>query len=398
MGRAEPGDASVVRVPAAIDRVRVGIVCDLREEGWPSMDLMADMLLHALPAVAGGRVEATRLGPPMVRRWTRLPVIGAGARAGLGDRLMSRLWDYPRWLARRTHDFDVFHIVDHSYAHLVRVLPADRVVVTCHDLDAFQPALLDGSRRLRPSRWLAHHVLGGLTRAAHIACVSHATKFELIATGVVPPNRVSVVYEGIHPSCSPALAAHTRSQSVHDPEILHVGSTVPRKRIDVLLEMFAGVRAKFSGARLLRAGGPMSPAHRALAKRLRIADAIEEMPFLDRDALAAVYRRASVLVLPSDREGFGLPVAEAMACGTPVVASAIPALREIGGGAAIYCAPGNVAAWVEAVTVLLRERQHDAPAHAARRQRCIENAARFSWDTCASEMATLYESLERRAC
>ena len=74
--------------------VRVGVVCDLREEGWHSMDLVADMLLDALPSVSAGTIEATRLRPPMVRRWTRLPVVGSGSRARLGDRLTDdRQWD-----------------------------------------------------------------------------------------------------------------------------------------------------------------------------------------------------------------------------------------------------------------------------------------------------------------
>ncbi len=82
----------------AVKPVRVGVVCDMREEGWHSMDLVADMLLELLPSVAGGDVVATRLRPPMIRRWTRLPIVGAGGRAQLGDRLTGRLWDYPRWL------------------------------------------------------------------------------------------------------------------------------------------------------------------------------------------------------------------------------------------------------------------------------------------------------------
>src|SRR5687767_2763571 len=94
----------------AMKPVRVGIVCDLREEGWHSMDLVADMLLELLPTVSGGEIVPTRLRPTMIRRWTRIPVVGGGGRAQLGDRLMGRLWDYPRWLRPLRDEFDIFHI------------------------------------------------------------------------------------------------------------------------------------------------------------------------------------------------------------------------------------------------------------------------------------------------
>ena len=92
------------------------------------MDLIADMLMDALPHVAGSPIAATRLCPSMVPRWSRLPLVGGAERARLVDRLTGRLWDYPRWLAPHARDFDLFHIVDHSYAHLLRVLPAERTI------------------------------------------------------------------------------------------------------------------------------------------------------------------------------------------------------------------------------------------------------------------------------
>ena len=355
-------------MPASMKPIRVGVICDLREEGWHSMDLVADMLMDALPAVAGGAVCATRLCPPMVSRWSRLPIVGQTDRARLGDRLTGRLWDYPRWLAPRAADFDVFHIVDHSYAHLVRVLPADRTIVTCHDLDAVQAALPQNRKRLDPGRVLAAFILDGLARAAHVACVSHATKTELFATGRVDAGRVSVVYEGVHPSCTPEEGWAEAQPHRESPAILHVGSTIPRKRIDVLLEVFAGVRRDIGDVRLVRVGGPMADEHRALARSLGVLDAVTEMPFVDRADLAAIYRRAALVVLPSDREGFGLPVVEAMACGTPVIASAIPALQEVGGDAATYCAPGDIQGWIAAVVGLLRERHAEPIAWQARRR------------------------------
>lgn len=374
--------------------VRVGVVCDLQEEGWHSMDLVADMLLDALPSVSAGRIVATRLRPPMTRRWTRLPVVGRGNRAHLGDRLTGRLWDYPRWLAPRRAEFDVFHIIDHSYAHLVRALPADRTIVTCNDTDAFEAARSGSASRLDPSRLLAAHVLDGISRASHVACISEATRQDLISTGRVDPSRTSVVYLGAHPSCTPEpdAAADDEIDGLLGPrgfELLHVSSTIPRKRIDVLLEVFSKFRSVHPDARLVRVGGALTQDQQALAARLNIRDAIVPVPFLERRPLAALYRRASVVLLPSDREGFGLPVVEAMACGTPVVASDIPALREVGGTAAIYAPPGDVSRWVETLLQFRRD-QSDPMIRERRRQACIRNAMKFDWTQYAAQMSHLY--------
>lgn len=378
---------------APLKPIRVAVVCDLREEGWHSMDLMADMLMDTLPAVAHGVCEVSRLCPPMVARWSRLPIIGRTPRARLGDRLTGRLWDYPRWLVPRVPDFDVFHILDHSYAHLVRVLPADRTVVTCYDLDAVRARPASRAHRL-PARLLSAQILKGLGRAAHVACVSHATRTELLETGQVDADRVSVVYAGVHPSCSPENGgAEARTGVRSAPELLHVGSTIPRKRIDVLLEMLAGVRRAVPDVRLTRVGGKMTSEQRALARTLGVLDAVTEMPFMERNDLAALYRRASLVVLPSDREGFGLPVVEALACGTPVVASAIPALQEVGGDGVTYCTPGDVQAWIEAASGLLRERETEPTAWQVRRQRALAASSRFSWTTYATEMTRVYRAL-----
>jgi glycosyltransferase involved in cell wall biosynthesis len=374
--------------------VRVGVVCDMREEGWHSMDLVADMLLDLLPSIAPDDVIATRLRPPMIRRWTRLPIVGAGGRAQLGDRLTGRLWDYPRWLKPRRGDFDVFHIVDHSYAHLVRALPAERTIVTCNDTDAFEAARGGAASRLDPLRLLAAHVLDGISRASHVACISEATRQDLIATGRVDPSRTSVVYLGAHPACTPAPDAKAdadidRQLGARRFEVLHVSSTIPRKRIDVLLEMFSRFHRMHPDARLVRVGGALTREQQRLAERLNVTGALVQLPFQERPQLAALYRRASVVVLPSDREGFGLPVVEAMACGTPVIASDIPALREVGGTAALYAPPGDVSRWVEALEQLEVE-QRDPAARERRRAACVSAAAKFDWRRYAAQMAALY--------
>ena len=109
--------------------------------------------------------------------------------------------------------------------------------------------------------------------------------------------------------------------------------------------------------------------------------------------LAALYRRAALLLMPSEAEGFGLPLVEAMACATPVIASDIPVLREIGADAAVYCAVADVPAWSTALAALLRERAANPERWAARRDVAIRQASRFSWATYADRCAALYREI-----
>ena len=126
------------------------------------MDLIGDMLMQMLPDVSDGKVEAVQLRPAMHRRFSTLPLVGQHSRMYLADRLTARLWDYPRWLAPRVGEFDVFHVIDHSYAHVTRVLPAARTVVTCNDVDAITAALPE-TRAFGPDRLLANSVLNGVS-------------------------------------------------------------------------------------------------------------------------------------------------------------------------------------------------------------------------------------------
>jgi glycosyltransferase involved in cell wall biosynthesis len=124
--------------------------------------------------------------------------------------------------------------------------------------------------------------------------------------------------------------------------------------------------------------------------RLGLHDHVAVLPFVDRRVLAAIYRRAAVLLQPSDREGFGLPVAEAMACGTAVVASDIAALREVGGDAATYCPVGDVDVWMSTVAALLEERATNPDRWRARRTAGFAQAQRFNWQEHARRMTDVY--------
>ena len=245
--------------------LRVGLVCDLAEESWPSMDLVAERLDHHLRTDHASTIAVTRLCPPLVPRLSRVPGVAPRGIGWTADRLLNRYLDYPRWLRgeRVAARFDLLHVVDHSYAHLVHGLPARRSVVTCHDLDAFQ-AVIDplASRRSPLLRPMARYTLDGLAAAARVVCDSRAVRDELLAHRLVRADRVVVIPNGVHPSRSadPAAAADAAATALlgepssEAPELLHVGSTIPRKRIDRLFRVFAGVTQATPGARLVRVG------------------------------------------------------------------------------------------------------------------------------------------------
>jgi glycosyltransferase involved in cell wall biosynthesis len=375
--------------------VRVGIVADYREENWPSMDLMADMLLQHVPSATDG-VTAVRIEAPFSHRVGRLTGRGEPA---VTDRILNRFYDYPRWLRSQDFDVDLFHIIDHSYAHLVHALPRERTIVTCHDIDAFLSLTGAPTGSLLPKRFV-RQALSGLRSAQVITCDSEATRTDLIVNGLVPEEQVVVVPLGAHPACTPAAdaSADARADDMLGPrdrfvDLLHVGSTVPRKRLDMVLRISAAVRSRFPELRLVRVGGPLTTEQREEAARVGMSDRLVELPFLDRDVLAAVYRRAALVLIPSDREGFGLPAVEATACGTPVIASDIPAIVEVGGNAVVFCPRGDLAAWSDATTRLLRERHEDPARWRERREACVRHGERFTWEQCGARMRAIYASV-----
>lgn len=365
--------------------LRVALVADLSSERWPSMDLVADMLFANLRTDRDLQVDMLR---PTLRN--RRPGIG---------RYVNRYWDYARWLRSRSHDFDIFHVVDHSYAHLVHVLPAQRTLVTCHDTDAFMP-LVDA--RVVPTRLpkaVTRLILSGMRKAACVACDSTATFDELRQFDLADADRMTVVPLGVHPALlaepdadsDAVIDAHVGVRRNDVIELLHVGSCIKRKRIDVLLRVLHAVRSVEPRARLLKAGGTLTPEQVVLAQSLGVSDHIVQLPFLDVRSLAALYRRANAVLVTSEREGFGLPVVEALAAGVGVVATDIPVLREAGGTDASFAPLDDIDRWRDTLLQVLRE----APAtQTARLARAESQSQRFRWSECADHMARLYRRVD----
>lgn len=374
--------------------LHLAVLLDPLEEGWPSMDLAGEALVEQLRGPLAERVRVEVLRPRLVPLARRMPVLRERGRLALNvDRVLTRFGTYPVQAAL-SRGAQAFHVVDHSYAQLVHALPAGCTGVYCHDVDAFR-SLLEPEREPRPAwfRAMAWAALKGLQRAALVFHSTRAVREELLRHGVVPAERLVHAPLGVAAEFSPEPAPGDTSGQVlrplgGRPYLLHVGSSLGRKRLDVLFEVFAAVRRKHPELRLVQQGAELTPALRAQVERLGLGDALLQPPKLERATLAGLYRGARAVLVTSEAEGFGLPVIEALACGAPVVASDIPVLREVGGEAVAYAPAGQVEAWTEAVCRLL-----ESPEWPEARIRRLEQARRYSWETHARTILGAYERL-----
>jgi glycosyltransferase involved in cell wall biosynthesis len=250
--------------------------------------------------------------------------------------------------------------------------------------------LLEPDHERRP-RWfqaMSRRILRGMQKAAVVFCSTRITERRILQLGLIDQARLLYAPYGISPEFVPSPnypASEASHRPGNDPFLLHVGSCIPRKRIDVLLEVFAKVRTRLPELRLVQVGGQWTGEQLKQMTQLGIASAVRQFSGLDRETLAHFYRQARIVLQPSEAEGFGLPVIEALACGAMVVASDIPVLREVGSDAIVYCPVADVPRWVATIEKLLLH-----PAEAPDPKRRLAQARRFSWEHHAETIFQAY--------
>lgn len=290
-----------------------------------------------------------------------------------------------RWAAslrRLARDADVTFFPHYDVPLLRHPSPS---VVTIHDLTHFLvPSAFPRLKRLA-GRFL---LKGAVRRAGAIVTVSQNSARDLAEWATQSSGKVSVVHPGVSPCFRPLdggeLDRARRRWSEYRPFILAVGAPKPHKNLDLAVRLLARLRDRSRDLRLLVAGVPIrreTQRLRALASELGVEDALVPLGPRDDSELVELYSAAELFVFPSLNEGFGLPVLEAMACGTPVLASDRASIPEVAGEAAVLADPEDAAAWEAGARRLL-----DAPEE---RQSLVskglERAERFSWDRSARE-------------
>ncbi|MHB1319038.1 MAG: glycosyltransferase family 4 protein [Anaerolineae bacterium] len=308
------------------------------------------------------------------------------------DRHLSILWQKLRvplpveWLTGR---LDLFHSPDFVLPPVRRA----RTVLTIHDLsylrlpECSSPALLS---------YLLDAVPRSVARADLILADSYSTQQDLVELMSVPADRIRVIYPAVDATFSraePAQVAAVRARyRIDGPYILSLGTLQPRKNYVRLIQAFRQLREmRRVPHRLVIGGGPgwlHEPIYETIAS-LGLQDAVSMLGYVIEQDLAALYTGADVFAFPSLYEGFGIPVLEAMACGTPVVAANTSSLPEAAGDAALLVSPTDTEALAEALVQALG----DTELRERLSRLGYEQYLRFSWEESARRLLDSYQSL-----
>jgi glycosyltransferase involved in cell wall biosynthesis len=265
-----------------------------------------------------------------------------------------------------------------------------RLVVTVHDV---APLLYPETYTTR-GRWFHGRGLKAAARRADLVItVSRAAADEIVEHTTIGADRVRVVPNGVDAvdvTPDEVRAAVAGRSLTGAPYVLWVGSLEPRKNVAVLVEAFARAVEQAGLPHRLALAGPAGWRDHGLvppAPRLRLGDRLRLLGAVGHDELAALYTGADLFAFPSRHEGFGLPVLEAMAQGTPVICADIPALREVAGGAAKLVPPDDIAGWADAIgSVLADEAERNRLVAAGRRR-----AAASSWERTVRATRIVYD-------
>ena len=365
---------------------RLAIVADFKEERWPSMDRVAESLFRELSQVESIYVELIR--PKMVRVFSILPKFRANSTAFNLDRFFNRFFFYPLKLFKVRRQFDIFHIIDHSYSHLVHVLRSNISIVTCHDIDTFMCLIKpESDDRKFPFKLMTKVILSGFKKASWIHCVSRSTLDDILRYKLVEESLTSVCHNGVDDAF---FASPEEIIAPNTLTLIHVGSTIPRKCINFLLKVLAGLIEKIPKVRLIRVGGNLTNDQLFLARSLGVDKFIHHYTNVSDQTLRRLVSQSTLMLFPSRSEGFGLPLIESMASGTPVLCSDIPVLREVGLDSAEYAIVEDLDDWVNKACSLLDEAIQQNDLWQNRRNLCRLHAKNYSWAKTAEHCLNTY--------
>ena len=356
-----------------------------------SMDVYAEGLISGLRTVRPDW-EIIELCPyPIDRRsnsaWVRV------------HKYYERFWNFPRRV--RAQAADIVHIMDAAEAHMVPGLQKNNqlTVVTCHDLiNYFYTENLKNSDRgfeIGHRVWL--WAIRGMQLADRIVAVSTSTARDTATILNIDPKLITPVPNAVETNFRPLpperVQALRRKYGVK-PEtfcLLSVGSDHPRKNLPNLIESLAILQQQGLPFELLKVGTDFTDEQKQTIERLQLQGVVRYVGRPERSSLIDLYNAADVLVFPSLFEGFGLPLLEAMACGTPVITSNVSAMPEVVGDDGLLVDPNSP----ESIAAAIIELYNDPILQTKLIERGLARVKLFTWQNTAARIAKIYEEIAR---
>jgi len=288
---------------------------------------------------------------------------------------------------------DLFHATHYVLPPLYKT----RAVVTIHDIiHLLYPQFLPS----RAAHFYARAMIRrALKRADRIITVSYNTKRDLADYFGIPGSRTEVIYNGVSGRFRPDIPEAERRRAagkygLASPYLLFLGGEKPHKNVQNVVRAFGEARRKHGLPHSLVLAGPLphNPARLdALVAALELTGSVARPGIVEEEDLPGLYAGASAFLYPTLYEGFGLPVVEAMACGTPVLTSSTSALQEIAGGYAYLVDPMDVDAIATGIALLATDEKVRSDFIELGKKRALD----FSWDKAAERTLEVYAAALR---
>ena len=288
------------------------------------------------------------------------------------------------------HKYDVYHIVDQSYAHVLQFLPHKKVLVTCHDLEFWRKR---NAKNSLIRRWMAKSLL----MAGQISTPTHVIQKELfgLAQEMQLPLPISQV---IPNSCGEEFKKSLQSDPLFKkwnlqkrPLLLNLANTAwPRKNFSFLIELLKDLKSEISNILLIQVGPAWSAEHQHKIRQYHLTDHIKHFENLSSQEIVELYQVADLYLQPSTYEGFGYPLLESVACNTPFLASNIDVFAELLPGHKGLLALESIA-WQKEIKNILSSSEVRENLLTEQQQLL----SRYSWKNQIQSYVKIYEALAK---